>query len=93
MTAAIFERLRNNWDVDTVPIAWPGSEFTPASEAEWLEIRVARQQMESGRPGTPGPDATQAIDAQSPTRVGDNELLDETLPTAGGGAAAGGGVG
>jgi len=57
-----------------------------ASEMQQQAMLAAAQQFQGGgQSGVPGPEGTAPLDT-GPTPLGPNELLDETLPGAGGGA-------
>ena len=58
-----------------------------AQEQRQQEAQIsAAQTFQSGRQGTPGPNVQQQPNMQQPQISGGNELLDESLPGAGGGA-------
>lgn len=59
-----------------------------AQEQQQREAQIAAvQTFQSGRQGTPGPDVQQQPDLSQPQISGGNELLDESLPGAGGGGS------
>lgn len=75
-------------------------EFVPVFQAYLSQVQqfIAQQRMalaqaaggmEAGGDGKPGPEGSPQPGAQTPAPVAGNELMDETLPSAGGGGNAG----